>query len=248
MLNQKGFLSALLLATTSNDDCMAPCRCRTAFHLACAMGAPNVLLEQDSFELWCPLHADTDNSDEDYAFTASRPRRQTGRFPRAVHTRMAASPASGVSHTCILFCWPGAGGGSSGKRQRSSMEAQRPRTDWQKKDANTWLKVVPPWWCEHRTVHFASERPAACTLQTGGLSWLVSEAATRGARPHLFTHVPAHHAAKVFKELFKSNGAAVLVDQTGAEWDCVVHSEARNDLRPQYTLRVGLKPSWCLTC
>ncbi len=41
------------------------------------------------------------------------------------------------------------------------------------------------------------------------------------------------------KELFKSLGSAVLVDPSGTEWQCVVHSEARNDLRPQYTLRVS---------
>lgn len=33
---------------------------------------------------------------------------------------------------------------------------QRPRTDWQKRERNLWVKVVPPWWCEQRTVHFAS--------------------------------------------------------------------------------------------
>jgi hypothetical protein len=52
---------------------------------------------------------------------------------------------------------PAGGAGASGKRQRASSDALRPRTDWQKKDEHTWLKVVPPWWCEHRTVHFASE-------------------------------------------------------------------------------------------
>ena len=50
-----------------------------------------------------------------------------------------------------------AGNSGASKRQRALSEAQRPRTDWQKKDENTWVKVVPPWWCEHRTVHFASE-------------------------------------------------------------------------------------------
>ena len=36
-------------------------------------------------------------------------------------------------------------------------EVQRARTDWQKRDDNTWVKVVPPWWAEHKTVHFASK-------------------------------------------------------------------------------------------
>lgn len=62
-----------------------------------------------------------------------------------------------------LNLWPLASpaptGGGGGKRQRATSDVQRPRTDWQKKDDNTWYKVVPPWWCEHRTVHFASECP-----------------------------------------------------------------------------------------
>ena len=50
-----------------------------------------------------------------------------------------------------------AAGGASARRVRPVSEAHRPRTDWQKRDDGTWVKVVPPWWCEHRTVHFASE-------------------------------------------------------------------------------------------
>jgi hypothetical protein len=54
------------------------CRCRNTYHLPCALGAPNVILDSDNFELWCHNHSETDNSDEDYALTASRPRKQTG--------------------------------------------------------------------------------------------------------------------------------------------------------------------------
>lgn len=54
-------------------------RCRCAYHLPCALAAPNVLLENESYELWCPHHSDADNSDEDCAFTVPRPRRQTGK-------------------------------------------------------------------------------------------------------------------------------------------------------------------------
>jgi len=61
-------------------------------------------------------------------------------------------------HACSLGS-PAPTGGGGGKRQRATSDVQRPRTDWQKKDDNTWYKVVPPWWCEHRTVHFASECP-----------------------------------------------------------------------------------------
>ena len=66
---------------------LAPCRCRCAYHLPCASGAPNVALEGETFELWCPHHADTDNSDEDYNFQqAARPRRQTGELAEAQGT------------------------------------------------------------------------------------------------------------------------------------------------------------------
>ncbi|KAL4425853.1 hypothetical protein ABPG75_009869 [Micractinium tetrahymenae] len=152
--------------------------CRCAYHLPCAMGAPGVVLDSESFETWCPAHSDNDGgaaSDEEYhaAPTPARPRRQTG--------------------------------GGSTKRARPSNEAQRPRTDWQKKDENTWLKVVPPWWCEQRTVHFAT---------------------------------------KVYKELFRSSGSAVLIDHTGGEWLCMVQTEARNDNRPQYTLRGQFAELW----
>lgn len=45
-------------------------------------------------------------------------------------------------------------------------------------------------------------------------------------------------ADKVYRELFHSDTSALLVDSDGAEWDCVVLAETRNDLRLQYTLRV----------
>jgi hypothetical protein len=139
-----------------------------------------VALEGETFELWCPHHADTDNSDEDYNFQqAARPRRQTGELAEAqgagncwqfvkgcgraapvLHLPSTSSVAPpGVLDLPAQSSCPSPAGGvsASGKRQRASSDAQRPRTDWQKKDEHTWLKVVPPWWCEHRTVHFASE-------------------------------------------------------------------------------------------
>lgn len=42
----------------------------------------------------------------------------------------------------------------------------------------------------------------------------------------------------MYKELFRSSSSAVLVDTSGTEYQCVVQSEARNDMRPQFTLRV----------
>lgn len=72
----------LLRGPTSRACLPAPCRCRSAYHLPCALAAPSVLLDSDTFELWCPAHADTEgNSDEDYtaAPVPPRPRRQTGK-------------------------------------------------------------------------------------------------------------------------------------------------------------------------
>lgn len=62
---------------------------------------------------------------------------------------------------------------------------------------------------------------------------------TLSSLPPAHTGQP-HFAAKVYKELFRSAGSAVLVDPSGGEWLCLVQTEARNDNRPQYTLRVSL--------
>lgn len=63
------------------------------------------------------------------------------------------------------------------------------------------------------------------------------------AYPCTSLHPPA---GKVYKELFRSGSTAVLVDASGAEYQCVVQSEARNDMRPQFTLRVGRGGAgWC---
>ena len=75
-------------------------RCRTAFHLPCAVSAPNVMLEHEAFEVWCPHHADSDNSDEDYSLAAPRSRRTTGEHPgRASWPRRAGLwPPMGLFH------------------------------------------------------------------------------------------------------------------------------------------------------
>lgn len=36
------------------------------------------MLEHEAYEVWCPHHADSDNSDEDYSLAAPRSRRTTG--------------------------------------------------------------------------------------------------------------------------------------------------------------------------
>lgn len=39
------------------------CRCKCTYHLPCAINTPNVFLDVDAFELWCPVHADQDEDD-----------------------------------------------------------------------------------------------------------------------------------------------------------------------------------------
>ena len=153
--------------------------CRAAFHLPCAALASDVVLDKTSFELWCPKHAVLDSdeeeeecgsafeqyngrqyrgnhrgsgklADEDFApGNASRPRRNAAlsrkhRFQRgpanSTDSRERAATAAAMAAAALAV----------------SDRAQRPRTDWQRQ-GDTWVKVVPPWWCEHRTIHFASK-------------------------------------------------------------------------------------------
>lgn len=51
-------------------------------------------------------------------------------------------------------------------------------------------------------------------------------------------------ADKVFRELFCGGTSALLVDAEGAEWDCIVACETRNDMRLQYTLRGQFHDYW----
>jgi hypothetical protein len=153
--------------------------CRGTWHLPCAIAARNVLLERDSFEAWCPAHArstprqdfggytntasrsqggrfhstDThhqrsfDGGDEDYVEPGSsrRPRRAASlsrkhRFARAQAPRAVSQSAAEIAAAAMAV----------------SDRVQRPRTDWQR-HGDIWVKVVPPWWCDQRTIHFASE-------------------------------------------------------------------------------------------
>ena len=55
---------------------------------------------------------------------------------------------------------------------------------------------------------------------------------------------PFYFADKVFRELFCGGTSALLVDADGAEWDCLVACETRNDMRLQYTLRGQFHDYW----
>jgi len=72
---------------------------------------------------------------------------------------------------------PGGGSSSSRNRHRSNTDSQRSRTDWQQRDEHTWVKIVPPWWLEHKTIHFATRvhrdlfkcQPTAVIIDSKGL-------------------------------------------------------------------------------
>lgn len=106
--------------------------CKCSYHLPCAIQTPNVFLDVEAFELWCPMHADNDDDDGD----------DSGDYG-SVHVSSRGRVRTSAA---------------SSRRQRpSSNEGLRGRTDWQKRDDFTWYKVVPPWWAEHKTVHFAGK-------------------------------------------------------------------------------------------
>ena len=187
-----------------------------------------MVLEPETFELWCPDHADLDADDKDFSPTfVSRPRRQTA--------------------------------GSHSRRMRASSDAARPRTDWQRRDDVTWVKVVPPWWCEQKTVHFACEwagRGAGwgadgCVdaglgvfggeLGAGHLGRWVHPAHSRSSlQPrhissmpsvttllHMILILPTWPAARVFKELFQCAASVTIVDEAGMERQCTIQAGAR---------------------
>lgn len=122
------------------------------------------------------------------------------------------------------------------KRQRPSMtgDALRPRTDWQKRDVDTWTKSVPQWWCEHRMVHFASTWAAVGCAGRAGFP-----GAGRGLEKRTLICPPVAQADKVHRELFNCQEHATLVDRFGETFICVISMELRNDNRVQYTLQVG---------
>lgn len=80
-------------------------------------------------------------------------------FPTPPHTKTHAA-ARALSFASAAELAPAQKRGKS-----QAAEHSRPRTDWQKRDKDTWIKSVPLWWCEHKMVHFAS------TLVTVSRGW-----------------------------------------------------------------------------
>jgi hypothetical protein len=153
--------------------------CRAAYHLPCAAITRRVTLNKSSFELWCPKHVQSydHNREEDECATGRVASRQ-------YHSHRASGSAAGLDDEEFS---PGQSGARPRRNAALSRKhrfqrhvdgapissasvvaataaaavavsdrTQRPRTDWQRQ-GDAWVKVVPPWWCEHRTIHFASK-------------------------------------------------------------------------------------------
>jgi hypothetical protein len=141
--------------------------CAAAFHLPCARAAEaagaGLLLDADALELWCPAHAaraaahgaaadeEDDARDEDFRpGGAPRPRRASAlaRGHRLARMRGAAA-ARDAAAAAAAEARAAAGAAAADA-------AARPRTDWQRR-GDLWVKAVPPWWCELKSLHFANK-------------------------------------------------------------------------------------------
>ena len=169
--------------------CCAQPGCQVSYHLPCAVHSADVLLDKDTFELWCPMHAHLPSDDEqqpfleDEAFAASfhkivqRKNSRTGKTAeededfcpyRRPRRNAAASRRHRFQRVNRSSTPAGAGAGAGAQQVKrhttyapyatstTDNRVQRPRTDWQR-HGHIWVKVVPPWWAEHRTIHFASK-------------------------------------------------------------------------------------------
>ncbi len=104
--------------------------CPRWYHLGCAMNATDVVVDVSVGQLYCPKHTvpDSDDSSGPDAIFRASPKKQR----------------------------QNSGSKASLGPKKKPLAVQRPRTDWQRRGA-TWVKVVPPWWAEQKTVHFANK-------------------------------------------------------------------------------------------
>ena len=104
--------------------------CPRWYHLGCSMNATDVVVDVSVGQLYCPKHTvpDSDDSSGPDAIFRASPQKQR--------------------------CNSGSKASLGPKKKPPSV--QRPRTDWQRR-GTTWVKVVPPWWAEQKTVHFANK-------------------------------------------------------------------------------------------
>lgn len=114
--------------------------CSRWYHLGCSMNATDVVIDASVGQLYCPKHTVPDSDDSlgaDVVFGA-KPKKQRSKISSGYKAK-ASSKSSAT------------------KKKKQPFAVQRPRTDWQRRGANVWVKVVPPWWAEQRTVHFANK-------------------------------------------------------------------------------------------
>jgi hypothetical protein len=106
--------------------------CLRWYHLNCSMNATDVVVDTASGQLFCPKHTvpDSDDSHEIDAEFGQKQKKHRSSNPLKI---------------------------SGQKRRKQPHSVQRPRTDWQRRGPNSWVKVVPPWWAEQKTIHFANK-------------------------------------------------------------------------------------------
>jgi hypothetical protein len=156
--------------------------CHASYHLPCAHSATDVVLQGDLGHLWCPKHTILGKlmnmvscikpfRFNRYTFDISTPDIADSDSEEVKCMTKNENP---VYDTDEEFA-PGAKSRVSKHKSRQEVKVNskklnkgvnrskddkcaiyRPRTDWQKRGNNLWVKIVPPWWCEQKTVHFAS--------------------------------------------------------------------------------------------
>ena len=105
--------------------------CTRWYHLGCSMNATDVVVDVSVGQLYCPKHTVPDSDD------SSGPE-----APLRASAKKQRNNSGSKS--------------SLGPKKKLVSSVQRPRTDWQRR-GTTWVKVVPPWWAEQKTVHFANK-------------------------------------------------------------------------------------------
>lgn len=141
--------------------------CHSAWHLPCAIESNYISLNKESFEAWCPYHSGR-NSRSKARESRGRPHVQNTHYLKSYHVDFCVpSPTrprryakqnkkskTGLYQSSKTSCQSAAD--IAATAVAVSDRVQRPRTDWQR-HGELWVKVVPPWWCDQKTIHFASK-------------------------------------------------------------------------------------------
>lgn len=139
----------------SYGDC---CKC---YHLQCAMNATDVVIDLAHGQLYCPKHTVPDS---DESADEEQPAKNRGKRCKTFVSydfdddfSLSLKKPRSFNGTSRIVTKSSKRRDASGRSKGNGNTAQRPRTDWQRRGADTWVKVVPPWWCEQKTVHFANK-------------------------------------------------------------------------------------------